>query len=30
VDRWTQLDGQGSVDMAPEGVALDLARAALT
>ena len=30
VDRWTQLDGQGSVDLAREGVVLDLAGAALT
>jgi phosphoribosyl 1,2-cyclic phosphodiesterase len=30
VDRWSHLDGQGSIDMAREGVALDLASAALT
>jgi hypothetical protein len=30
VDRWTQLHGQGSVDLAREGVVLDLASAATT
>jgi hypothetical protein len=29
-DRWTQLHGQGSVDLAREGVVLDLANATTT